>query len=156
VYGRAIALFRNWALQNLVPGPDILAITYEKQLTGNTSRILIAQIEAVSRDGRSVQAFGRRDLVVPLDTAPGAPDLTKTALTWGKRTLERDAPWAATGLVTVRAIDFGLDGLAAIGRFAEADLRYSEDIPQGIERALGAIAGLYRGENTGKRLIRIR
>ena len=35
-------------------------------------------------------------------------------------------------------------------------LRYSEDILNGIEHAPGAIAGLYRGENTGKRLIRIR
>ena len=34
-------------------------------------------------------------------------------------------------------------------------LRYSEDVLQGIEQAPGAIAGLYRGENTGKRLIRI-
>jgi NADPH-dependent curcumin reductase CurA len=34
-------------------------------------------------------------------------------------------------------------------------LRYSEDVLDGIEQAPGAIAGLYRGENTGKRLIRI-
>jgi NADPH-dependent curcumin reductase CurA len=34
-------------------------------------------------------------------------------------------------------------------------LRYREDILDGIERAPGAIAGLYRGENLGKRLIRI-
>jgi NADPH-dependent curcumin reductase CurA len=35
-------------------------------------------------------------------------------------------------------------------------LRYAEDILEGIEQAPGAIAGLYRGENLGKRLIRIR
>ena len=35
-------------------------------------------------------------------------------------------------------------------------LRYSEDVLEGIEQAPGAIAGLYRGENTGKRLIKIR
>src|SRR5882672_9230390 len=35
-------------------------------------------------------------------------------------------------------------------------LRYSEDVLEGIEQAPGAIASLYRGENTGKRLIRIR
>jgi NADPH-dependent curcumin reductase CurA len=34
-------------------------------------------------------------------------------------------------------------------------VRYSEDILEGIEQAPGAIASLYRGENTGKRLIRI-
>jgi NADPH-dependent curcumin reductase CurA len=34
-------------------------------------------------------------------------------------------------------------------------LRYSEDVLEGIEQAPGAIAGLYRGENSGKRLIRI-
>jgi NADPH-dependent curcumin reductase CurA len=34
-------------------------------------------------------------------------------------------------------------------------LRYLEDILEGIEQAPDAIAGLYRGENLGKRLIRI-
>jgi NADPH-dependent curcumin reductase CurA len=34
-------------------------------------------------------------------------------------------------------------------------IRYREDILEGIEQAPGAIAGLYRGENMGKRLIRI-
>jgi NADPH-dependent curcumin reductase CurA len=34
-------------------------------------------------------------------------------------------------------------------------IRYREDILDGIEHAPGAIAGLYRGENVGKRLIRI-
>lgn len=34
-------------------------------------------------------------------------------------------------------------------------IRYREDILEGIDRAPGAIAGLYRGENLGKRLIRI-
>jgi len=34
-------------------------------------------------------------------------------------------------------------------------LRYREDILQGIEHAPGAIAGLYRGENLGKRLIEL-
>jgi len=34
-------------------------------------------------------------------------------------------------------------------------LRYREDILDGIEHAPGAIAGVYRGENLGKRLIRI-
>jgi hypothetical protein len=34
-------------------------------------------------------------------------------------------------------------------------LRYREDILDGIEQAPGAIAGLYRGENMGKRLIRL-
>jgi len=34
-------------------------------------------------------------------------------------------------------------------------IRYREDILDGIEHAPGAIAGLYRGENLGKRLIRL-
>ena len=34
-------------------------------------------------------------------------------------------------------------------------LRHREDILNGIEQAPGAIAGLYRGENLGKRLIRV-
>jgi NADPH-dependent curcumin reductase CurA len=48
----------------------------------------------------------------------------------------------------------------AIARLAhwirDGRLRYSEDVLEGIEQAPGAIAGLYRGENLGKRLIRIR
>jgi hypothetical protein len=47
----------------------------------------------------------------------------------------------------------------ALPRLAEwirsGRLRYREDILDGIEHAPGAIAGLYRGENLGKRLIRI-
>lgn len=47
----------------------------------------------------------------------------------------------------------------AIARLADwvrqGKLRYREDIVDGIERAPGAIAELYRGENTGKRLIRL-
>ena len=35
-------------------------------------------------------------------------------------------------------------------------LRYREDILDSIEQAPGAIAGLYRGENLGKRLIRLK
>jgi len=47
----------------------------------------------------------------------------------------------------------------AVARLAgwvrEGKLRYREDILDGIEQAPGAIAGLYRGENLGKRLIRV-
>ncbi len=48
----------------------------------------------------------------------------------------------------------------AIARLADwvraGKLRYREEIVDGIERAPGAIAELYRGENLGKRLIRLR
>lgn len=48
----------------------------------------------------------------------------------------------------------------AIARLAawvrEGRLRYREDIVEGIENCPGAIAELYRGENLGKRLIRLR
>ena len=47
----------------------------------------------------------------------------------------------------------------AITRLAEwvrdGRLRYAEDVLEGIEQAPGAIVSLYRGENTGKRLIKI-
>jgi NADPH-dependent curcumin reductase CurA len=49
---------------------------------------------------------------------------------------------------------------AAIGRLAKrvrtGALKYREDILDGIDKASDAIAGLYRGENLGKRLIRLR
>jgi len=48
----------------------------------------------------------------------------------------------------------------AVGRLAEwvrtGRLRYREEIIDGIENCPGAIAQLYRGENLGKRLIRLR
>jgi NADPH-dependent curcumin reductase CurA len=34
-------------------------------------------------------------------------------------------------------------------------IRYREDILEGIDKAPDAIAGLYRGDNLGKRLIRV-
>lgn len=37
----------------------------------------------------------------------------------------------------------------------EGKIRYREDILEGIEHAPGAIAGVYRGDNLGKRLLRI-
>ena len=48
------------------------------------------------------------------------------------------------------------EGLAALTDWVRAGrVRYREDILEGIEAAPGSIAGLYRGENLGKRLIRI-
>ena len=53
-----------------------------------------------------------------------------------------------------------MDGYAgAVARLAdwvrEGKLRYREDILEGIEACPDALAGLYRGENRGKRLIRL-
>jgi NADPH-dependent curcumin reductase CurA len=48
------------------------------------------------------------------------------------------------------------EGREQLAQWVRAGLiRYREDILEGIEHAPGAIAGLYRGENLGKRLIRI-
>lgn len=48
------------------------------------------------------------------------------------------------------------EGLKALTEWVRAGLiRYREDIVDGIEAAPGSIAALYRGENLGKRLIRI-
>jgi NADPH-dependent curcumin reductase len=57
------------------------------------------------------------------------------------------------------AFDFQHRYEEAIARLAEwvrdGRLRYREDIADGIEHCPGAIAELYRGENLGKRLIRL-
>lgn len=48
------------------------------------------------------------------------------------------------------------EGLATLTDWVRTGrIRYREDILDGIEQAPGSIAGLYRGENLGKRLIRI-
>jgi NADPH-dependent curcumin reductase len=48
---------------------------------------------------------------------------------------------------------------ASVARLADwvraGTLRYAEDILQGVESCPDALAGLYRGENKGKRLIRL-
>jgi NADPH-dependent curcumin reductase len=49
-----------------------------------------------------------------------------------------------------------LEALEALSQWVrEGKVRYREDILDGIEHAPDSIAGLYRGENLGKRLIRI-
>lgn len=69
-------------------------------------------------------------------------------------------------LIVKRARMQGFLILDYAGRYPEAlreletwvrsgQIRYREDILDGIEQAPGSIAGLYRGENMGKRLIRI-
>jgi len=48
------------------------------------------------------------------------------------------------------------EGLAALTEWVRAGrIRYREDVLEGIAEAPGSIAGLYRGENLGKRIIRI-
>ena len=48
------------------------------------------------------------------------------------------------------------EGLAALTEWVRSGrIRYREDMLEGIEHAPGSIAGLYRGENLGKRIIRI-
>lgn len=48
------------------------------------------------------------------------------------------------------------EGLAALTEWVRTGLiHYREDMLEGIEQAPGSIAGLYRGENLGKRIIRI-
>jgi len=48
------------------------------------------------------------------------------------------------------------EALQALSQWVRAGLmRYREDILEGIEQVPGSIVGLYRGENLGKRLIRI-
>jgi hypothetical protein len=48
------------------------------------------------------------------------------------------------------------EALAALAGWVRSGaIRYREDILDGIEHAPGSIAGLYRGENQGRRLIRI-
>jgi len=55
--------------------------------------------------------------------------------------------------------DFAARFPEGIGKLAgwvrSGAIRYREDVLEGIEQAPGAIAGLYRGENLGKRLIRL-
>lgn len=60
------------------------------------------------------------------------------------------------GLLIFDYADRYAEGLEQLTEWIKAgSIRYREDILYGIEHAPGAIAGLYRGENLGKRLIRL-
>jgi NADPH-dependent curcumin reductase CurA len=60
------------------------------------------------------------------------------------------------GLLVFDYIERFADALQELTPWVRQGLiRYREDILEGIEQAPGSIAGLYRGENFGKRLIRI-
>jgi len=60
------------------------------------------------------------------------------------------------GFLIFDYVDRYPEGLSALTEWVKAGLvRYREDILEGIEQAPDSIAGLYRGENLGKRLIRI-
>ena len=60
------------------------------------------------------------------------------------------------GILVFDYADRYAEGLAKLADWVrEGRIRYREDILVGIEQAPDAIAGLYRGDNLGKRLIRI-
>ena len=60
------------------------------------------------------------------------------------------------GFVILDYIDRQSEALSALSQWVrDGKIRYREDILDGIEQAPDSIAGLYRGENLGKRLIRI-
>lgn len=60
------------------------------------------------------------------------------------------------GLIVLDYRDRYAEGLAALTPWVrDGSIRYCEEILDGIEHAPGSIAALYRGENLGKRLIRL-
>ncbi len=60
------------------------------------------------------------------------------------------------GFLIFDYVDRYPEGLRVLTEWVKTgSIRYREDILEGIEQAPDAIAGLYRGENLGKRLIRI-
>jgi len=60
------------------------------------------------------------------------------------------------GLLIFDYADRYAEGLRPLTEWVRSGaIRYREDVLDGIEQAPGAIAGLYRGENLGKRLIRL-
>jgi NADPH-dependent curcumin reductase CurA len=60
------------------------------------------------------------------------------------------------GFLIFDCADRYAEGIAALAPWVKDGLiRYREDVLEGMEQAPGAIAGLYRGENLGKRLIRL-
>lgn len=101
VYRRSLGRFRDWAARNIVPGPDVLP-----RAQAGASEAIVIQADTLSRDGSAIVTLGR----ITISELTSANWLQ--AQEWGRRTLQRSAPWAAHGMLTARASGFGLDPLA--------------------------------------------
>jgi NADPH-dependent curcumin reductase CurA len=68
-----------------------------------------------------------------------------------------DRPMLRGATVAGRSPDRWEASVATLADWVRAGrLRYEEEILEGLESSPDALAGLYRGENKGKRLIRVR
>ncbi|MBL8340954.1 MAG: hypothetical protein JNL30_05740 [Rubrivivax sp.] len=105
VYRTALAALRDAAVRQLVPGPDALEPAAAAAAPAPAPAPVAAarptlRLETLARDGRGVgtAAALEVDPVLPADRR-----------SWARRTLVRNAPWAAVGLLTVRAGSFGFE-----------------------------------------------
>jgi hypothetical protein len=98
VYRRALDTFRNWAARNVIPGPGLLPPRISDK------RVPVMQVDAMTRDGASIATLAK----LALGKVDGDP--LEQARRWAKRALQRGAPWATEGMLTVRCAAFGLDG----------------------------------------------
>jgi hypothetical protein len=101
VYQRSLGRFRDWAARNIVPGPDVLP----RAQTRATPSIVV-QADTLSIDGSAIVTLGS------ITISALTRESWQRAQEWGRRTLQRSAPWAAYGMLTARASGFGLDPLA--------------------------------------------
>ena len=101
-YQSGLARLRELALANIVPGPETADVLIDSR---RAETRWTAMLEAVGRDGRTVAEVASMSVSVRDDQLK---DLRDKAEQWASATLERLAPWARTGLLTLRSHAYGL------------------------------------------------
>ncbi len=112
----------------------------------NTAGAISDQVMEHLRPGARIVVCGTAS-VANWDPAPAGPRIERKLLVNRAR---------MQGFVILDHPEYCAQARVELMRWVrDGQLRYLEDVLEGIEQAPDAIAGLYRGENLGKRLIRI-
>ena len=92
------------------------------------------------------------------DSTPSRPGVELTSSTSGPRVERHLLVKSARmqGFVVLNHFDLWDSAIETLTAWVrEGKLHYAEDVTDGLESCLDALAGLYRGENLGKRIIRL-
>lgn len=103
IYRYAIGCFRDWARRNVMPGPGLLP-----QPPTSEPALFSVRLDTLTRDGGAIATIA--SLALPAHALSG--DGWADAQHWAMRALQRVAPWAGEGMLTMRAAGFGLDAAA--------------------------------------------
>ncbi len=104
-YAWALARLRDWSLRNIVIFPR--DTDGDPDRTADVAEIWTALLEAPSRDGLKVIDAAVTKL--PIRNEVDLKVLESNCRSWAVTALQRAAPWAGVGLLTLRRRDFGVE-----------------------------------------------